>query len=106
MRLLYPVADLLLDCISLLVQDDTPAIVVTTFEELHRVLSSDIQIVNRKDDPYQFGACVDPSGADDKLFEALQCSSRDQLINLSESCFKHICSIILLAEKEIKGNNG
>ena len=74
MRLIHFVADLLLDCISLLVRDDTPAIVVTTFEELNRVLSGNKLVAHQPEDrPHQFDICVDPLSAEVGLFEIRQC---------------------------------
>jgi hypothetical protein len=109
MRLIYPVVDLLLDCISLLVRDDTPAIVVTTFEELNeelnRVLLGSMQVANQREDhPYQFDTCVDLR-AEVGLFEILQCSSRAHLASLSASGCKQIDPVIHLAVTEMRGHH-
>jgi hypothetical protein len=104
-RLIAPVIDLLLDWILLLVRDDTPATVATTFQEIAQLLAGDIHSARHHCDPtYETAVSVHLDTADSGLFDTLRCYSRDQLISLSTNGCAHI--VIRLIEAETGGNNG
>jgi hypothetical protein len=106
-RLITTVVDLLLDWISLLIRDDTPATVATTFQELAQLLSGNIRVGGHDSDPsYETAAWRHSNSADNSLFDPLRCSSQNQPISLCASSCPQTATIIRLIEAETGSNNG
>jgi hypothetical protein len=100
-RLITTVVDLLLDWISLLIRDDTPATIATTFQELAQLISGNIRVGGHDSDPSdETAAWCHLNSADNSLFDPLRCPSQNQPIGLSASSRPQIATIIRLIEAE------